>query len=248
MKIRQIVFVGSCAAILVAGTGCKTGTATSGGGLQCGPTYATPNYVAGTDPGNGQANFVLYWPSYPVNLYFANSDSRDFGAGPVSTTDTFLQGFQKWLNASGGDASFTIVTNQLAAQITFEVLTISGPPGAGEVLGVTNVTYYPSNSQLVSAHIKVNVWPGMTQAQFVEGLRHTITHELGHALFMQGHSNVLADVMYYQGSMNSDSPLTQRDVNSLLTAYCGQFRSRSRLSPLPGEVPVTRTISCRAGS
>lgn len=224
------------------GGGDSTGNTTP---LACGPNYLTPNYVEATDPGDNDQNQILTWPGFPLTVHFASSDSRTFSGTTYNTTDTFTEALDRWVAASGGDLTYSVVGSPTGADIIVNVNQLSSSPGGGGTLGFTQITFFPSNGQIVSARITINVWPGMSAAQFVDGLRGTTTHEFGHALFLQGHSDIQADNMYFQGSSALDKPLTTRDRNSFLTAYCGTFNSRSRqASGIPGEQPVTITINC----
>jgi len=222
--------------------GCGGGGSSSSNPLTCGPTYLTPNYVSAIDPGDNTPNEVLTWSEFPIRLYIKNTVSHP---STVATTDEHaLEGAARWTNASNGQANFVRVSTESQAQVTFEVATLPSPVGSGGTLGYTEVMYFPSSRRIVSARVVVNVWNGMTADQFNKGLKNTITHEFGHALFMQGHSDADADVMYFQGELDLDNVLTSRDVNSFLTAYCGTFRSRATRS-LPGEKPVMVRIECK---
>lgn len=237
----MVLFGVACAATGVL-LGCGGGGSSSSNPLTCGPTYLTPNYVTAVDPGDNTPNEVLTWSQFPLRLFIKNTVTHP---STVATTDEHaIEAASRWTNASNGQANFVRVTQQSQAQVTFEVATLPSPVGSGGTLGFTEVTYFQSNRQIVSARIVVNVWNGMTSDQFDKGLKNTITHEFGHALFMQGHSDADADVMYFQGELDVDSALTTRDVNSFLTAYCGNFRSRATRSN-PDEKPVTIRIECK---
>lgn len=237
------------AAIVLFAIGCGGGGNSTPGGnttpLACGPNYLTPNYVQATDPGNNQTNKILTWPGFPINVYFASNQVNTYGGNSFDTNDIFWAAMQRWVAASSGNMIVNQVGSSAGADITVDVNQLSTAPGGGGTLGFTQVTYYPSTGQIVSAHVTINTWPGMTAAQFKDGLKATCTHEFGHALFLQGHSDDSLDNMYYQGSSSLDKPLTQRDINSFLTAYCGTFASRSRARGETGEQPVTITIECK---
>lgn len=252
MQRKTILWIAISAALTIGAIGCGGGGGSSTNGntpLACGPTYLTPNYVTATDPGNNEANEVLTWPGFPLNIYFASNQTATYNSNTFDTTDTFTEALTRWSTASSGAMTFNEINSSTGADITINVNQLSAAPGSGGTLGFTQVTYFPSTGQIVSATITINTWPSMTQAQFVDGLRSTATHEFGHSLFLQGHSDQTADNMYYQGSSALDKPLTQRDTNSFLTAYCGNFATRSRekqaAQGAPGEQPVTKTIYCK---
>ncbi len=206
MKFNAAFWIIGSATLVIGAIGCGGGGSSTGGStpLACGPEYLTPNYVTATDPGDNEENVILTWPAFPLNVYFASNQSATFTGTAYNTTDTFLEALQRWSDASGGNMTFNHVNSSTGADITVNVNQLSSAPGGGGTLGYTQVTYYPSNGQIVSANVTMNTWPGMTRAQFVDGLRGTSTHEFGHALFLQGHSDLQADSMYYQGSSALD--------------------------------------------
>jgi len=252
MKFNAAFWIALSAALTIGAIGCGGGGGSSSNGttpLACGPNYLTPNYVTATDPGDNEENEVLTWPAFPLRVYFASNQTATFSGTEYDTTDTFLDALQRWSDASTGNMTYSQITTSTNADIVVNVNQLNSAPGGGGTLGYTQVTYFPSTGQIVSAEVTINTWPGMTRAQFVDGLRGTTTHEFGHALFLQGHSDVQADNMYFQGSSALDKNLTTRDRNSFLTAYCGTFATRSPERAIakgaPGEQPVTKTIYCR---
>jgi predicted Zn-dependent protease len=252
MKFNATFWIALSATIVVGAIGCGGGGGSSNGStpLACGTNYLTPNYVTATDPGDNQENVILTWPGFPLRVYFASNQTATYSGTTYDTTDTFLDALQRWSDASTGNMTFTKINTSTNADITVNVNQLASAPGGGGTLGYTQVTYYPSNGQIVSANVTINTWPGMTEAQFADGLKGTSTHEFGHALFLQGHSDQIPDSMYYQGSSALDKSLTTRDKNSFLTAYCGTFATRSIERPVaqgaPGEQPVTKTIYCKS--
>lgn len=233
--------------VLIGCGGSGGGTSNSNGNNTCGPNFLTPNYVQAFDPGSSQQNIIRHWESFPVTLKFENAVTFNDGGTLISTNDLGRSAIGRW-STTAGTALVNEVTGVTSALITVRINQIGAQPGAGGTLAVTTTTYFPSNNQLVSAEIEINVWPGMTRNQFVNGLRHTMTHEFGHALFLQGHSDQAADTMYYQSDPSVDVPLTTRDKNSLKTAYCGDFSSNLVSRAPIGEQPVTERIELRAPS
>jgi predicted Zn-dependent protease len=244
MKTSLITLAATIAVVGVIGCGGGGGNSNTNTPLTCGPNYLTPNYVQATDPGDGSQNQILVWAGFPLTIRFTNSESATYGGTNFDTTTTFMEAVNRWVVASGNAIAINQTTAS-TADITVTVNRLPAAPGAGGTLGFTQISYFPSTGQIDSARITMNTWPGMTQAQFVNGLRGTMTHEVGHALFLQGHSDDANDNMYFQGSSSQDRSLTTRDENSFLTAYCGTFASRSRAAKgQPGEQLKTITIEC----
>lgn len=231
-------------AALVAGCGGGGNSQSGGGSLACGPNFATPNYVQVTDPGTQRQNTLRYWPSFPVRVYIENEETYDDDGTTVSTSDLTRIAMSRWVAAADNAPVFLETDNPSEAKIKIAFAQTTSAPGSGGTLGRTVVSFFPSNNQLVSAEITINLWPNMTRAQFVQGLRQTIAHEFGHALYLQGHSDVAADTMYYQTDPSKDGPLTTRDINSFHTAYCGNFGNNLTSRSLPGEQPVTEVVDC----
>ncbi|MEZ5162589.1 MAG: hypothetical protein R2688_02345 [Fimbriimonadaceae bacterium] len=183
----------------------------------------------------------------PLRVYYPNEEVRTYGGTIYRSNDLADVALNRWKTASNNEATFTQGLGPLDADITLTMNTIGSQPGAGGTLGSTQITYFPSSGTIASAEITINVWPTMTEAQFTQGMVRTMNHEFGHALFMQGHSDEVSDVMYYLANPNVDLALTTRDINTFLTAYCGEFSTRGVTSHLPGEKPVTITIECKVG-
>lgn len=241
-KIVRIVLVCGLAALV--GCGGAGGGASSSSSLTCGPDFKTPNFASVNDPSSNLPNKLRHWNTFPLTVYFENDYSYDDNGTTVMASDQTRTAMQRWVAAEGGTPLFTETTNKSAAQIVVNFNTLSASPGPGDTLGQTTINYYDSTNQIVHADVTIMLWPNMTHAEYVNGLRHTICHEFGHALFLQGHSNNAVDVMYYQGSTTQDSQLTTRDENTFLTAYCGQFNSRSVSRAPSDEKPVSVTIRC----
>jgi hypothetical protein len=230
--------------LLVMG-GCGGGGTTSNtGSLTCGPTFKTPNYVLAIDPANSEPNDIRFWPSFPISIHFENSQNFDDNGSTVSTTDLTRTAMSRWVGAADNAPLFTETGSPNGAKVKISFNQLASPPGSGGTLGRTLVSFFPSNNELVTAEIVINTWPGMTRAQFLDGLTQTITHELGHALYLQGHSDVQADTMYFQSDPSADAPLTTRDINSFQTAYCGKFSNNLQSRSPRNEQPVSVLITC----
>lgn len=203
-----------------------TGGSSSGG---CSKASFTPNY---------STLIPLYrWSGFPLKVYFKNS-------GVITTADgqqtdlqaTALSGFNQWDAATGGNIKIQVTTDPNAANVIVHFSAINAVPTTHDILGLEKSTLYSDNT-VKSADIMLTTWPGMTSAN-VASFRETATHEFGHALGLNGHSDNSNDVMYASHSLDYEKPLTSRDVNTMLSDYCGQF-SRGAAPPAARQ---TRTV------
>jgi hypothetical protein len=142
------------------------------------------------------------------------------------------EGFDRWVTATGGGASYTVVTDPAQANVTVSFFRFTGGPG--DTLGETNVEYTPSNNTIRRAQIEL----GITTVNATDIA--TAAHEYGHALGIAGHSENRRDLMF--PSANSTGNVSEADLNTLLTAYCGQFNRNDNTRNERSTEP-TRTIT-----
>jgi len=189
----------------------------------CATDFRSPNYVTATDPGTGEVNQLLHWESFPVSVYRGAGATWTFGPTSYESNTLTTTALNRWVNLVSHGVSFSDVPSDPATGISIAFNRISGPPSAGQALGVTRLTFNSSTRVLRKADMTINYWDSMSQAEVAFGLVFTLTHELGHALFINGHSDLPADTMYYAASTVETRTPTLRDANSLITAYCGTF-------------------------
>lgn len=153
-----------------------------------------------------------------------------------------MNGFAGWNSFAGTNLVTQVFTSGEAdVVVTFE--NSANMPGGW--IGQANWNYFPFNMQAVSATIKLKTWDSMTLGQARDGFRRTAQHEMGHVLFLGGHSASSLDNMYPSGTVDIFEALTQRDGNSLLTAYCNSFGNRGGRASLG--TPVRGSVSCPPG-
>lgn len=220
MGIREWRWSGAAVGVLfiLAGCGGGSGGADSVGSPRlaaaasvCAEAPFTPNYADGTNPDNGQPNRLFHWPSMPVRIYFAAGD-----LGTDSLRQQALQGLGWWVAGTRGLISYAVVSSAAQAQIT---VTFQNMGNNGD--GALSTFTYSSGGDMVSASTTFN----MSYLSGVASIVPVAAHEFGHALGIDGHSSNPNDVMNPTASVYSLTGLSQRDVNTMLTAYCSAGRS-----------------------
>ena len=180
-----------------------------------------PNYINNSDPGFQ----LLHWPIFPLRVYFA-ADAQNTAPRRALAT----QGFDKWVAATHNGATYRVVARPDEANITVDFYQYNGGPG--DVLGQTIPSFYDQSNTLSFAAVSI----GITGNARNDGI--TATHEFGHALGIEGHSLDANDLMFFEANDTRSGALTPADVNTLLTAYCGEFNhnATTRLAPHRGEL------------
>jgi predicted Zn-dependent protease len=208
-------FLGGLALIVLGTAGCGGGGGSSSPSTpappasSCNGTSFTPNYVSSVD--------LLHWEVFPLRVFFV----RDAQYTPTRQSRT-LQGFDQWVTATrqatgGNGATYTVVSQQSQANVTVKFFEFTG--GSGDTLGTTTVNYTPSDSVIHSAELDLGV-TGQAATDIA-----TAAHEFGHTLGISGHSPNQRDLMYFTG--NSSGDVTTADLNTALTAYCGEFNTNA---------------------
>lgn len=188
---------------------------------QCASTFITPNYADADDPQTGRDNVLLRWPAFPVKVYFRNEATLPGGA---SAQGLWNEAADRWESVAG-TTLFATTGSETDADIVVEFRSHSSTP-IGANRATTSVTWDPTQRMLKRAETIIGVWPTMTPDQAGPGFRGLLTKQIGHALFLRGSSPNAEDAMFATTNLSEDRPLSTRDRNSLLTAYCSQFRRR----------------------
>ena len=213
-------------------SGCGSGS--SGGGQQ---QETVRVCAAGTfNPSYASQLALRRWQNVPVTVSFTNND--EFTAFGSRFTDVSRDAFTEWATATNGVVSYRETSDVQQANIVVTIVLLSGPPSVGDTLGVT--TTKRSGNRMTSAKIRLNIWPNMTRAEVFAGFKATAAHEFGHALGIEGHSDNENDLMFAAHSTSEGGEVTQRDLNTLKTAYCDRF-GRTRQECLPA-APETESI------
>lgn len=212
----------------------------------------SPNYLA-----ESSATRVHYWPQFALRYTILN----DWSVSGESMADLARQGVSDWVGQTGGAVTLSEVALEASPDVQIEFVdTIVGYPTA---LGLTEynviratsagardraISRDPGDNSYLPVRVQI-----LRDAAFLarqpDFVRQTTFHEIGHVLFMGGHSLAAADAMF--ASLDPRIPVpnvTARDLNSLYAAYCGVFRWAGRapksMGLRPGEVIERRTIAC----
>lgn len=191
----------------------------------CTATSYSPNYVS---------NITLqHWPGFPLRIYLNATDAR--------TRALTLRGFDQWVTATGNRVTYSLVNSADQADIVVKFALLQ--PGS-ETLGVTTTYYYQGESTIQNAEIQFYYYPTDANIQDVDKVNQSVAaHEFGHALGIAGHSPNTADLMYPRATGGLEN-ITSRDLNTLRTAYCDNFPTRTAGStPRKGGVLLKRVIS-----
>jgi len=178
-----------------------------------------PNYVASVD--------LLRWSLFPLRVFFVRDAEYTLEKQQLATA-----GFNRWVAATDNGADYTVVTSASQANVTVRFYDFVG--GDNGTLGTTNVTFTPSDNVIRSAELRLGI-TGTDSTDIA-----TAAHEYGHTLGISGHSPNRRDLMHEFG--NASGQITQSDLNTILTAYCGQFNRNANARSQRTDEP-TRTIS-----
>ncbi len=178
---------------------------------QCSNSMYSPNYVPSVQ--------LLHWPVFPLRIYFKRD--ANYTAARQSLA---IQGFNRWVtatNAATGNkgVSYALVNNLADSNVNVSFYPFTG--GAGDTLGTTVDHYYEDSSTIDSADISL----GITGSDYNDLL--TAAHEMGHCLGILKHSPNKTDLMYFEGNDTTGGAITALDLNTILTAYCGNFNKNA---------------------
>lgn len=191
------------------------------------PTAAfTPNY-------RSDLTTTRHWDKAVVTVGFTPPAADSTGAVRNMAPDV-QQAINLWNSKIGQDISYRMTTGS-DADVQIQWVGAGSLPS--DAIGRTVVQFRNADQVLFTASVSVDqTLPDAYQVQ-------VITHELGHALGIEGHSLLSSDLMY----VNSHLPatITTRDQNTVLQAYQG---SRSLHPVVAGGTNFSATSVASAAS
>lgn len=220
-----------------------------GGGTKWSPTCSTsfliPNYATITDPSpGGTANKLRWWRGFPIKVWLDLPVTFDPGGANISSDTVITEAINRWVTATSNGVRYTFVGNSSEAHVKIHVDVLASQPGT---LGDTISTVNQVTGEVVAADITLFAWQGMSLEQFRDGLKATAAHEMGHALYLRGHSATDTDLMYWSNNSSQDKAISTIDLNTIRTAYCDDYQTRGRAREVGelGEGPfVIEKTSC----
>ena len=212
----------------------------------CALDFASPNYAAAVDPSTSLTNKLRWWRGFPVKVWLDAPVTFDPTGANILSTDIITTGINRWPAATTNGVRYTFVASESEAHIKIKVDIL---PGVPTTLADTVATVNQSTGEVVAAVITINTWNGMSLQQFRDGMKATAAHEMGHALYISGHSADVGDLLYWKNNSSLDKAISAPDKNTIETAYCGNFQTRGRGvgDRLDGDGPfVVETTTCPA--
>jgi len=216
----------------------------------CDATTYSPNYISSNTNDNG----FSYWRHFPITVYIAPVDD--------ATRATTLAGFNEWVVATDGRASYKLVSSTTGADLSVSYAPNNQPVGMDGyyTVGLTSIsdasatdnhiitTDAPKNKNTMQLFI-LNPDGSPVSADNANGTNQSIAaHEFGHALGIGPHSLVTDDLMYKAlHADNGVEAVTARDLNTLKSIYCNNFPTATssaleRKSAASGDTVRSRTF------
>lgn len=145
---------------------------------------------------------------------------------PPYYLELIQKSFLEWQSQTNGMVSFVPTNSKEDAQILFSFIDFNNSaPCQGQncEYSVGNTVPISDNNQLKAMDVKINARNNLQKYFSPAEIYTVMIHEIGHALGIWGHSDVLSDIMYYSAdqkySMEGQKTISSRDLNTLKLLY-----------------------------
>ncbi len=164
----------------------------------------------------------FHWSPERMPLKVYVSDGRNVPGYRPEFRKMITDAFSEWCNTSNGVLSWKQVNSAKGADIVCswtDTPTIRpGSVEAGQTRTLVQTNRDTGEGRIVSAQISI-LTALMGKNFSNENMYKTSLHEVGHALGLQGHSDVASDIMYPTVNENQVGRLKPRDVNTMSQLY-----------------------------
>jgi predicted Zn-dependent protease len=163
-------------------------------------------------------NLTIRWPdtAMPICVYVApfRWHEKSKQQESYAYNQMVYDAFDTWQQLSGERVRFRYVANLNLSQLDVSWRRV-------DRTSLGHCEYMVNQQSLIySAEIKIGISDGVIHSKYnnPEEVRHTILHEIGHAIGLSGHSDGPNDIMYVPHQYGVTS-LSQRDIDTLKTLY-----------------------------
>lgn len=196
----------------------------------CGTDFRVPNYAPSVSR--------YHWGDFPVRIYVDDTTSSYTSEEKAR----FLARWQSWSDALDSQVNYELTTDKESAEIEVYLVTraeVLKVTGNNTALGTTRI------DRIGNRLTHTRIYISMTDNRDVLS---TMAHEIGHGLGISGHSPYKTDLMYAVQQSRGPIAPTERDENTVRTAYCGIFPQTNNQSNSRTRGTVqSETIICTDG-